>query len=313
MRRVLSMKPIYKCKCCGPKEKRVTTVTMTKGLPGSGKSFWAKAQVLVAQPGTVVRVNKDDLRAMLHADRWSPANEKQVVRARDALIEAFLIKKVNHIIVDDTNFAPGHETRLRQLAERHGAQFKVQDFTDVPLHTCIKRDLKRDRSVGKDVIVKMYDQYLRPTPQSPPEYLIGLPDAVLVDIDGTLAKMSDRSPFEWDRVGEDTPHSDVIDLVIALREAGSGIVFVSGRDGSSYDLTRQWLVAHVGPWAATQSLFMRAAGDMRKDSVVKKEIYEERILGRYNVWFVLDDRDQVVERWRDDLGLRCLQVAPGNF
>jgi predicted kinase len=313
MRRVLSMKPIYKCKCCGPKEKRVTTVTMTKGLPGSGKSFWAKAQVLVAQPGTVVRVNKDDLRAMLHADRWSPANEKQVVRARDALIEAFLIKKVNHIIVDDTNFAPGHETRLRQLAERHGAQFKVQDFTDVPLHTCIKRDLKRDRSVGKDVIVKMYDQYLRPTPSDPPAYVPGLPNAVLVDLDGTLARMVSRGPFEWDKVGEDEPVSEVVDLVNVLDDSGAEIVFVSGRDGVCYEQTRTWLELHVGRWTRQAHLHMRAPGDMRKDAIVKEEIYRAKIEPFYNVWFVLDDRDQVVEMWRDDLGLRCLQVAPGNF
>jgi hypothetical protein len=57
---------------------------------------------------------------------------------------------------------------------------------------------------------------------------------------------------------------------------------------------------------------MRSAGDMRKDSIVKEEIYRQEILGRYNVWFVLDDRNQVVDMWRL-LGLRCLQVAPGNF
>jgi hypothetical protein len=45
---------------------------------------------------------------------------------------------------------------------------------------------------------------------------------------------------------------------------------------------------------------------------VKEEIYRQEILGRYNVWMVLDDRDQVVEMWRN-LGLRVLQVAPGAF
>lgn len=293
-------------------EEQVTTLIMTKGLPGSGKSSWAKEFVLKAQPGTVVRINKDDMRAMLHADRWNPANERQVVRARDALVEAFLLKKVHSVIVDDTNFAPAHEKRLRQLADRHGARFEIKDFTEVPLHTCIKRDLAREKSVGEAVIRKMHDQYLKPKPADPPIYNPDLPDAVLVDIDGTLAKMADRSPFAWDRVGEDTPHHDIVDLVATLRDAGSEVIFVSGRDGSCYDQTRAWLHEHLGHWVLASSLFMRTPGDMRKDSVVKEEIYQRSIAGQYNVWFVLDDRDQVVETWRS-LGLRCLQVAPGNF
>ena len=46
---------------------------MTKGLPASGKSTWAK-QYLDDNPGTK-RVNKDDLRAMLDNGKWSKRNE----------------------------------------------------------------------------------------------------------------------------------------------------------------------------------------------------------------------------------------------
>ena len=59
-------------------------------------------------------------------------------------------------------------------------------------------------------------------------------------------------------------------------------------------------------------LLMRKDNDDRKDSIVKKEIYDNEILGKYNVLFVLDDRDQVVKLWRS-LGLVCLQVANGDF
>jgi hypothetical protein len=57
---------------------------------------------------------------------------------------------------------------------------------------------------------------------------------------------------------------------------------------------------------------MRKSGDLRKDSIVKQEIYEQFILNQYNTAFVLDDRDQVVRVWRD-LGLTCLQVVYGDF
>jgi hypothetical protein len=59
-------------------------------------------------------------------------------------------------------------------------------------------------------------------------------------------------------------------------------------------------------------LMMRKTGDKRKYSIVKKEIFNEHIKGKYCVDFVLDDRNQVVEMWRK-LGLVCLQVAEGNF
>ncbi len=57
---------------------------------------------------------------------------------------------------------------------------------------------------------------------------------------------------------------------------------------------------------------MRQEGDTRKDVLVKQEIYEREIKGRYNVLFVLDDRQQVVDGWRA-LGLTVFQVAPGDF
>ena len=58
---------------------------------------------------------------------------------------------------------------------------------------------------------------------------------------------------------------------------------------------------------------MRRRDDSRKDSVVKRELFDAHIRGRYFVELVLDDRDQVVSLWRRDLGLTCLQVDYGDF
>jgi hypothetical protein len=57
---------------------------------------------------------------------------------------------------------------------------------------------------------------------------------------------------------------------------------------------------------------MRKTDDNRKDCIVKKEIYETFIKDKYNVLFVMDDRNQVVNMWREQ-GLTCFQVADGNF
>jgi hypothetical protein len=57
---------------------------------------------------------------------------------------------------------------------------------------------------------------------------------------------------------------------------------------------------------------MRKTGDSRKDSVVKDELYQEYVAGKYNVFLVLDDRSSVVEFWRSK-GFPCWQVNPGDF
>lgn len=135
------------------------------------------------------------------------------------------------------------------------------------------------------------------------------PRAIIVDVDGTVAKMVNRKPFDWDLVDTDKPVKVIIDLVKIL----SGIykvIFVSGRSDECRDKTAQWLKENVLP--GYEGLFMRKAGDYRKDDIVKKEIYENHIKEKYDVVFSLDDRNQTVANWRN-LGITCLQVADGNF
>jgi hypothetical protein len=59
-------------------------------------------------------------------------------------------------------------------------------------------------------------------------------------------------------------------------------------------------------------LYMRPEGDMRKDAIVKLEIFDNEIRDNYDVQFALDDRNQVVEAYRS-IGLTVLQVADGEF
>ncbi len=137
-----------------------------------------------------------------------------------------------------------------------------------------------------------------------------LPTVVIVDVDGTVAKMDGRGPFEWHRVIEDLPNQPVIDLVTMLANDYK-IVFLSGRDEVCRNQTRLWLDEHVSPIFGAD-LFMRPVNDNRKDSIVKLEIFDREIRGKYNIKFILDDRKQIVDAWRS-LGLTVFQVADGNF
>lgn len=289
-------------------------VILTKGLPGSGKSTWAKEQV--AKGTGFKRVSKDDLRAMIDNGKWSKSNEKTILKARDALILA-LLREGFHVIVDDTNLDPKHLAHIQQLIEVHLAcrdivdvgVVEVKDFTNVPLEECIKRDQKRPNYVGEKVIRSMWRQYLAPKVE-PPVYDIALPDAIICDLDGTLALLNGRNPYDASTCEEDILNlavHHVLGSVTAI--ARDEIILVSGRMDKHRPETESWLADHD---IAYDALYMRATNDTRKDAIVKREIYEQHIKGRYNIRFVLDDRNQVVEMWRS-LGLTCLQVADGDF
>jgi hypothetical protein len=57
---------------------------------------------------------------------------------------------------------------------------------------------------------------------------------------------------------------------------------------------------------------MREEGSNERDSIVKHRMFEGNIRGKYFIEYILDDRNQVVEMWRN-MGLTCLQVADGDF
>ena len=135
-----------------------------------------------------------------------------------------------------------------------------------------------------------------------------LPKAIIVDIDGTLAHMKDRSPFDWDRVGEDDCDETIKDIVNSYDNIGHVIV-MSGRDGSCRAITEQWLNDNNIKY---DLLLMRAENDNRKDVIIKKELFDNHIKDKYYIDYILDDRLQTVNMWRS-IGLKCLQVQDGNF
>lgn len=273
-----------------------------KGLPASGKSTHAKE--LVAKGWK--RVNKDDLRAMIDDKKWSRENEKSILESEVQLAIGFLQDGFN-VVVDDTNFA--HEAMWKECAKKVGVEFEVK-FFDVPLMECIERDSKRgEKSVGSKVIYSMYEKYLMP---KRPVFNVDIPDCYIFDIDGTLAKTDGRSPYDYSKVITDKPNTDIVNLFKILANGSGGddtLIIVSGRDSVCMPDTIKWLEMHG---IVPDALYMRGQGDTRNDAIIKKEIYETHIKGKYNVLGVFDDRNRVVDLWRS-LGLTCLQVAYGYF
>ncbi len=136
-----------------------------------------------------------------------------------------------------------------------------------------------------------------------------LAKAVIIDIDGTVSEKHDgRNFFEWDKVSGDLENTNVGVVVKSLPKEWHHI-FVSGRDEICRDDTYAWLIDHG---FQVDQLFMRPEGDMRKDTIVKSEIYEREIKDKYDVIGVFDDRKVVVDMWRS-IGLTVFQVAEGLY
>lgn len=303
----------------------MSTLHITRGLPASGKTTWARAWV-AEDPATRARVNRDDLRAMTYGDAtdYSWPQEEAITEASRDLVRT-LLKAGRNVVADDMNLRPKYVREWQRFALANGAECEVVEFP-LTIAESIERDALRARPVGESPIRRMA-KYLRgdtlaPLPNDAPPAsgavtpyapTPGAPRAVVVDIDGTLALMGDRSPYDLTRVHEDGPNAAVIEAVRAAYNDGARIVFCSGREDSARDVTKAWLLEHIDQGFVLDSpLLMRAAGDRRKDSIVKRELFDAHIRDHYDVRYVLDDRNQVVDMWRS-LGLTVFQVAEGDF
>lgn len=302
----------------------MTALTITRGLPGSGKTTWDESFVEMSRDPKPVRVNRDETRFLLYGgySSLSYLQEEEVTRVQQGQACLLLDGGVD-VIIDDTNLNAKTVKGWQRIAQRYGARFQNVDFP-LESHECKKRVARRvadgGRSVPGDVIDKMHSKYLRTgfpaivplepvkpftEPYVPDEMK---DDAWIFDVDGTLTTgPHERSPYDWAKVGQDKVNAPVVALLGSLSSLDS-IIVVSGRDGSCYNQTRRWLSAN-GIWF--DRLYMCPEGDTRKDAIVKAEIFDREIRDNYNVLGVFDDRRQVVDSWRS-IGLTCFQVAEGD-
>jgi len=293
------------------------TAFITVGVSGSGKSTWAEEMVeqLTEQGERVVRLERDRARALIYAEKrdttadqfnWQKWNWKWEGLVSNLIDERMkeAMDNGDHIIVSDTNLHVGRRNALIKKLADAGYEVVVKEFP-IRYEEAVKRDSFRKNGVGPSVIAKQFEQWdAEHTNRYVPDE--SLPQAIVFDIDGTLAHMAGkRGPFEWDKVDVDDPDEMVIAMAKAYAAAGYVIVVLSGRDGSCRDLTEKWLVKHNVPFS---ELHMRAAADQRSDYIIKEELFDAHLRNRFNVKMMVDDRPQVCRMWRG-LGLKVAQMG----
>lgn len=144
------------------------------------------------------------------------------------------------------------------------------------------------------------------------------------DLDGTMADISHRLHYiksskpgysvkpHWKEFFEacvdDKPIAWTIDLFKVLYEASSyqynERLILTGRSEVVRDQTDKWLI-HNGIFY--DYLIMRPEKNYQPDDILKPKLLEDFLRGKdFNVQFIVEDRQKVVNKWRQ-LGYHVLQ------
>ena len=133
-----------------------------RGLPASGKTTWAKEWAM-GDPEHRVRINQDDIRLML-GKYWVPAREPIVGAIQQEAVIAAMNFGVD-IVIDNTNLNKKVVNAYIKVAEKFNYTVEYEDFFNVSIGECLRRNATRNASLPKDtqiageVIVGMYEKY----------------------------------------------------------------------------------------------------------------------------------------------------------
>jgi predicted kinase len=302
-----------------------------RGLQGSGKSTLAFEKAAV-DGGRVV--GRDHIRRLMGVNGLGTKKQENEVTILQGRLIVEGLRAGQNIHVDDMNLKATYVRRLMSLAEKFQADVIIEDLTHVPVEVCIARDAARGSSkIGEKLIRNNYDRFVQGRNGQPLEVpSSGLydarllpgelyvpnttkPKAMLVDLDGTTAlKSPTRGIHDYDhRVFDDLPNAPVVRAVQAMIQAGIVPIYLSGRKDypACREATQRWIQKHI-VYYSHPVLYLRQAHDNRPDWIVKREIFDNKIRNNWNVVFAWDDRDQVVEMYRE-MNLTVFQVAPGGF
>jgi len=287
---------------------------ITVGVSASGKSHWAREQkdFRVIERDVfrrhILTNTVPDLGMENMWKHWKFPN-----KAGEAAVTVLVNETIEDcatvggdLICADTNLNPKYRDALVAKLEGLGYEVELKYFP-VDFMVAVKRDERRRDSVGRDVIYKQLTEYKKYNVHGIGNKYVAdtsKPSAVIFDIDGTLAAMVDRGPFDWAKVGTDKVNQPVADF---LRYASQehAIIIMSGRDSVCRAETLNWLNKNKIFYSV---LFMRKENDMRKDAEIKEELFFEHVAPFYNVKWVCDDRPQIVRKWQE-LGLWTFNVG----
>lgn len=316
----------------------MTELVVLSGLPGSGKTTLSREY----EEKGYLRINWDDRR---RDGKWTRDDEEEMQSAgRREALDA--LKRGQSVIADNTHLTPRSREKWFEVARLAKVPTRHEQI-NTSLDLCIERDRNRSGKarVGRAVIEKMAFKnglaYIHPSKRivlvdmdgtladcehrrhhlkgetvhkldcTDPSARIGVKSPPGFKCPQCGARGSEKSdwPAFFSDCDKDPPIEWVRDWVEAIGEDPDyEVIIVSGRPTDFCGIkTEEWLDKWRVPY---DHLLMRDRGDMRPDTIVKKEILD--LLPKEQIQFVIDDRKSVCEMWREN-GLYVIQVAEGNF
>ena len=248
------------------------------------------------------------------------------------------IQEHDYIILSNTNLSAKHREAQHRDLESRGFLVHYVVFNS-HINDLLAQNLLRRNVVNENIVFDMYQRMQRQLEDiaqyecsyesdhvTNKSFFEQSDKCIICDIDGTIAhiKNESRTHFQMHKVDEDELDDVIFTMVNALAKAyNAEIIFLTGRTSDCFSKTVKWLddsFAEHGYTSRTSNsltanyesgdyhIYSRLNGDYRKDFIIKKELYDTYINGRYEVIAVFDDRPVCVELWHD-LGLKALAVA----
>lgn len=294
----------------------MSTIILTRGLPGSGKTTAAMLHMESARDYTIRLSRDDDRLAMFNVVGIGSKAQEAFITETHISRARLAIKMGLDVLVDATHLNSQSVRPWKRLANEMHVSLQFWTF-EIPVGEAIYRDESRGgaggRRVGRQVIESMARRnrvdfntgalapIAEPAKPERPNLRPAvwddlLPTAIIVDTDGTLANHEGvRDPYDTSRYHLDKVHKDVALAVSRLADEYV-VIGVSGRSEEFAQVTKNWWLGEARLTA--DEFYFRPSGDSRPDDIIKAEIYENHIRGRYNVLGVFDDRARVLRMWR---------------
>lgn len=306
------------------------TLTILIGPPCSGKTTWARDK------GVGIIVSRDNMRDSIFTGyTFSKKNEEIVSEAVEASVLAAL-SKGQDVVLDNTHCKKEY---IHDAIDKYNYLANIEfecDRFNIDMEELRRRNKVRADETGKeipdDVIVSMKERYDKLATQGWNDVKLSknerdvpykidlsetLPSAIIFDLDGTLSHSPHRAHFGFNpsEVLEDKIHTPIAWMLMSLLQSEATTFFLSGREDTCYDETKQWIqynfINHCNTLPKWE-LHMRKKGDYRRDSKIKLEMFNEYIEGKYSPMMVFDDRRQVIREVWNKLGIYTFDVGQGK-
>jgi predicted kinase len=295
---------------------------VTRGLPASGKSTWAK-QWVVAAPNRV-RVN---IREELFGKDYKQNGdaENKVSEIENNRLHAALRSKKS-VVSDNMHLNPRFLKNFHKMAAQYGLKLAHRDFP-IDIEEAKRRNAARDRVVPPEIIDKIAREQLGPNGEfhyfdgdyTPRPFIAPEEKGLMAagfDLDGSLSDTRSITHFvkgkyrNFDMFHRSSfftpPNPEVVQILRDAQANGLAVLGTTARGEAYREVTELWLNNND---IILDNLFMREEGDFRPDYEVKSDMLRDKIKPYYDLVMQVDDNPAATKAFVEG-GINVIHV-PG--